>query len=415
MAAAGELAPLGVGSVDEVGPVREGAHEADGEPVAGRLAEAGLGLDVMREMAQRVALGLATLVGDVFVAASKADRLKAEEADRLRVVEGELDDAADLLVVDAVDDGRHRDDIDAGFVKVGDGLELHVKEVADLAVRVGGVADAIKLEIDVAKTGFSGGAAELFALGEFDAVGSSLDRVVADLAAVGDGVKEVRGERGLAAGELYAHLTTRLDGDRVVEHGLDLIPGELVDEADLIGVHEAGVAHHVAAVGQIDGEDRAAAVGNGRSAVIVELLVIVGAHVAAGEALFEMLEERGVHGHEIFKVAVDGAILDHENLAVALDDLRLDFANLLIQKDFVGKLAVEDLLANGRDALGAERIGGTGPAEGRLFLLPALEQGLVAPLGGERVVGADAVETLEDSPRTLCGVDGQFLCVFHCF
>ena len=42
VASAGELAPLGGGPVNQVGPVREGAHEADGEPVALRLADADL-------------------------------------------------------------------------------------------------------------------------------------------------------------------------------------------------------------------------------------------------------------------------------------------------------------------------------------------------------------------------------------
>jgi len=52
-----------------------------------------------------VALRLATFVRDLFVAAGEADRLEGEEVDLLRVVEGKLDDAANLLVVDAVDDG----------------------------------------------------------------------------------------------------------------------------------------------------------------------------------------------------------------------------------------------------------------------------------------------------------------------
>ena len=85
---------------------------------------------------------------------------KREEADLLGIVERELDDAADLLVVDAVDDGRHGDDVDAGFVQVVDGLQLYVEQVADLAVRVGSVADAVELEVDVAETGFGSGAAE---------------------------------------------------------------------------------------------------------------------------------------------------------------------------------------------------------------------------------------------------------------
>ncbi len=234
---------------------------------------------------------------------------------------------------------------------------------------------------------------------------------------VGDGVEEVGRQRGLAAGELNAHLPPGLDGDGVVEHGLDFVPGEFVDEADLVGVHEAGIAHHVAAVGEIDGENRAATVGDGRCAVVVQLLVAfaVGADVAAGEALFEVLEEVGVDGHHVFKVAVLGAVLDHQDLAVALDDLGLDFADLFVEQDFVRQLAVEDLLADLRDALGAERVGGARPAERGLFLLLALQEGLVAPLGGKRRVGADAVQPLVDDPRALGRVDGGFLGVLDRF
>ena len=123
--------------------------------------------------------------------------------------------------------------------------------------------------------------------------------------------------------------------------------------------------------------------------MVVELLVVVGADVAAGEDLFEVLEEGGVDGHQVFKVAVDGAVLDHEDLAVALDDLRFDLADLLVEEDLVGELAVDDLLTDLRDALGAERVGGAWPAEGRLLFLVALEQGLVAPLRSEAGVGAD--------------------------
>ena len=87
-----------------------------------------------------------------------------------------------------------------------------------------------------------------------------------------------------------------------------------MDEADLVGVHEAGIAHHVAAVGQIDGQHRAAAVRDGRGAVVVQLLVVVGADVAAGEDFFQVLEEGGVDRHHVFKVAVLGAILHHQDL-----------------------------------------------------------------------------------------------------
>ncbi len=253
-------------------------------------------------------------------------------------------------------------DVDAGLVQIVDSLELHVERVADLAVRVGCVADTVELQVSVAQASLSGGLGELLGLRELDAVGCGLHGVVTNLAGVGDGVEEVGAQRGLATGELNAHLTTRLDGDRVVEHGLDLVPGELVDEPDLVGVHEAGVAHHVAAVGQVDGENRPAAVRHGGGAVVVELLVVVGADVAAREDVFEVLHHRRVDGHDVLEVAVDGAVLDHQDLAVALDDLSLDLADLLVEKDLVGQLAVDDLLADLRDAPGAERVGGAGPA-----------------------------------------------------
>src|SRR6266566_4966822 len=157
-------------------------------------------------MRQGVALRLATFVRDLFVAAGEADGLEGEEVDLLRVVKGELYDAANLLVVNAVDDGGDGNDVDAGLVEIVDGLELHVERVADLAVRVGRVADAVELQVGVAETGFSSGLGELLGLGELDAVGGGLDGGVTDLAGVGYGVEEVGREGGLAAGELDGHL-----------------------------------------------------------------------------------------------------------------------------------------------------------------------------------------------------------------
>ena len=109
-------------------------------------------------------------------------------------------------------------------------------------------------------------------LGEADAVGRGLHAEVADLAGVGDRVEEERRDRRLAARELHRHLAPRLDRERVVEDLLDLVERELVDVADLVGVHEARIAHHVAAVRQVDGEDRAAAVLDGRGAVVVQAI-----------------------------------------------------------------------------------------------------------------------------------------------
>ena len=156
-------------------------------------------LDVVRHVAQRVALRHAPLVGNVFVAARKAHRLEAQEADLLRVVQRELDDVPHLLVVDPVDDRRHRHNLHAGFVQVVNRLQLHIKQVAHLAVRVGRVANAVELKIHIPQSRFGSRAAKLLALRELNAVRGRLHAVVAHLARVSHRIQKVRRKRRLAA------------------------------------------------------------------------------------------------------------------------------------------------------------------------------------------------------------------------
>ena len=77
-------------------------------------------------------------------------------------------------------------------VQVLDRAQLDVEEVADLAVRVGLVADAVELQVGDAQARRRGGLGELRLLREADAVGGALHAEVADLARVADGVEEVR-------------------------------------------------------------------------------------------------------------------------------------------------------------------------------------------------------------------------------
>ncbi len=307
------------------------------------------------------------------------------------------------IVVDAVDDRDDGDDVDAGLVQVFNRAELDVEQVANAAMRIGGIADAVELQVRVTQSGFSRGLRELRTLGELDAVGCRLNAVVANLARVADRVQEVRRHRRLAARELHGHLPARLDGDRVVEHLLDVFPRELMDEPDLVRVHEAGVAHHVAAIGEIDGEDRAASVLDGGAAVVVQLLVVVRADVAPRKHFLEMLEERRIHRHHVLEVAVDGTVLDHQDLAVALDDRRLDFADFLVEEDGDVLLPVENLLARLARAGGAQRVGLAGPAERRLGLLIGLEQRFVRPPRREGGILPDLVGSGKHLPDSVGG------------
>ena len=101
-----------------------------------------------------------------------------------------------------------------------DGAQLHVEQVADLAMAVGVVADAVELQVGVAQARFERLLAEILALGELDAVGRRLHAVVAELARVANGVEEIRRHGRFAAGELHRHLAARLDLDGVVENFL---------------------------------------------------------------------------------------------------------------------------------------------------------------------------------------------------
>src|SRR5271169_4265342 len=154
-------------------------------------------------MTQRVALGLAAIVGYGFVAAGEAYWLEAQEADRARIIQRELDDSSYLFVVDAVYDRDDRNDFYSGFVKVFDRLQLDVEQVAYHAVGVGGVADSVELQVRIAHASFDCLLTEFKTLRELDSVGRGLHGVVSDFAGVADRVKEVWAQRGLAAGELH--------------------------------------------------------------------------------------------------------------------------------------------------------------------------------------------------------------------
>jgi hypothetical protein len=151
------------------------------------------------EVRQRIALCRPALRRHLFVASGKAHRLEREEVDLLRIVERELDDAAYLLVVDAVDNRHDGHDVDARVVQVFNRAQLHVEQVADPAVRVGRIPDSVELQVGVAQTRLGCRLRELRILGELDAVGGRLHAVVTDLPGVAHRVDEPGRNRRLAA------------------------------------------------------------------------------------------------------------------------------------------------------------------------------------------------------------------------
>ncbi len=272
VAAAAQLSPIGLSA-----PCTRSAQSEKvlmkemREPVARRLAEARLVLHVVRQVRQRVALRCAALVGDFLVAAGEGDRLEREEGDRLRVVERELDDAADLLVVDAVDDRDDRHDVDA--VRVAGSRSRAASRRTGCRPcgaswrrcrcrRTAGTRSAGRLRRPGGRTPGS-----WRTRCRWWPPARCCSRPCARSA-------PRRGSRAKSSARRPRTAPTSaacgLMRDGVVEQRLDVFPGQLVDEPDLVGVHEARIAHHVAAVGQVDGEHRAAAVRDGAGAVVVQ-------------------------------------------------------------------------------------------------------------------------------------------------
>ena len=275
-----------------------------------------------------------------------------------------------------------------------DGAQLHVEKIAHLAVAVCVVADAVKLQVCVTHARFESLLAEFLALRELDTVGCGLHAVVSHFARVPNCVEEVRMHRRLAAGELHGHLTARLDLGGVLENFLNFFPAQLVNVSHLVSVHEAGIAHHVAAVREVNGEDRAAAVANSARTMAVQVFVIVRRNIAAREIPFNPFEEFRVNGHQVFKLAMDGALFHHPDLAIALDNLRFDFADLLVNEVGPIFIAVQNQVARFAHTVGTERVRGARPSERGLGFFPRLQQRLFRPLRRERRVGIVLVKIL---------------------
>ena len=118
---------------------------------------------------------------------------------------------------------------------------------------------------------------------------------------------------------------------------------------------------------------------------MMQLLVVVGFDVAAGENFFEVLRKFGIDGHQVFEVSVLRTIFDHPDLPIALNNVGFNLARCFtIQQRRKCRGALQDFLANLRDTFWTERVRLARPAQRWLGFLPRLQDWLIRPLGGER-------------------------------
>src|SRR5439155_14593217 len=211
-------------------------------------------------------------------------------------------------------------------------------------------------------------------------VGRSQNAVEADFLGVSNRLEEVRGERRLPAGKEHDDLPARLEGNGAVENRLDVLPFRFVNVADLVGIHEAGIAHHVAPVGHIHGQDRAPAKLDRGTAVTVDVFVFRAPEVSAKEETFNTAGEVRVGGENILKRPVFLARLAHEDSTVFLYDLRLDFARVFVSQQGQVGIPIDDGGAYFGHTARAKGVCDSGKTEGRGRAFIALEHLARRPL-----------------------------------
>ena len=256
----------------------------------------------------------------------------------------------DLFVVHGVDDGRHRCDVHPRLEDTLDGDSLGVEKVGHVAVGVRSVGHAVELQVDHVQTRLFRLQGELGLENEAQTVRRRLDAPVAELLRVVTGLEKMGRESGLAARELDRELPSRFERDRVVEDPPDLVEGELVHVAHLIRIHEAGVAHHVAAIREIHGEHRAPPIANVGRAVSVQVCVVRRLEVAPVEAALEGRAQLGVDRENVLVVSVPLAAFLDEDPPPLFDDASGNLRGAALQE--IGQVALtgDDGVANLDDA-----------------------------------------------------------------
>src|SRR5688500_12746224 len=188
--------------------------------------------------------------------------------------------------------------------------------------------------------------AKLNVFGEANSVGRGENPIEADLLRVGDGVEVVRRERRLATGEENDHLASWFERNSTVQDRFRIFKRRLVNVTDLVRVHEARIAHHVAAVRQVDSQHRAASKLDVRRSVTMYVFIFGGTEVATKEERLDALEKRRIGRHHVFKLAVLRTVLAHHDLTVVFNDLGLDFTRMLVHQSLERNFTADDGVAN---------------------------------------------------------------------
>src|SRR5262249_10690949 len=126
---------------------------------------------------------------NLFVPAGERDRLKGDGLNLIDVSNGKIDNSADIVIVDVVDDRIHQSGFPLSALQVLDPLKFYVEEMADPAMLVLSPRRPTKLKISAVQPRLFGLANEVGFLGETDAVRRSKHAIESDFFRVSDCVQ----------------------------------------------------------------------------------------------------------------------------------------------------------------------------------------------------------------------------------
>ena len=129
--------------------LRKRRHAGEREPVFVRIGNTGLFLYGVGEIGESETLGFQFVARNP---AGKGHRLEADAAGALDVLKSQPEDVANLVIVEALDDGGDEDDLQAGLLDVLDALQLLLPQRLAARAAVDVVADAVELEVQSVKS-----------------------------------------------------------------------------------------------------------------------------------------------------------------------------------------------------------------------------------------------------------------------
>src|SRR5258708_33275209 len=105
-------------------------------------------------MRERVTLLQTALRRYCLVAAGKRDWLKRKKRYLLWILQSKPNNRSDLIIVDAVYQCGHKNNLDSGLIEIINRTQFHVEQIPNLPMAIRVVSNTVQFEIHITQTRF---------------------------------------------------------------------------------------------------------------------------------------------------------------------------------------------------------------------------------------------------------------------